>query len=219
MNDTANLVLGGDPYDDARVDLQVDLQGWGGDDDVFCRLYDSVDAKLAIEIGTWKGQSAATLGTYLKKLGHPHHLFCVDTFMGSPGEGEHDQMIDMVNGVPFIKLQFMHNMKSLGLSEFVSPVALTSADAFKLFRKKGVSFDYVYIDADHSYESVRNDIAMWWQLTNPGGILLGHDYIPGWPGVIRAVDEFAASQGYNVGLAPIRNNVPQNRVWFMYKGK
>jgi cephalosporin hydroxylase len=47
----------------------------------------------------------------------------------------------------------------------------------------------VFIDADHSYEGVRDDIATWRPLIQPGGIIAGHDYDPQFPGVAKAVDE------------------------------
>jgi predicted O-methyltransferase YrrM len=61
------------------------------------------------------------------------------------------------------------------------------------------TFDLVYIDADHVYESVSQDIADWYPKVKAGGYLCGHDYIENKIrkdgkntefGVIRAVDEF-----------------------------
>jgi len=57
------------------------------------------------------------------------------------------------------------------------------------------SLDFAFIDADHSYEGCRDDIAVWLPKLKPGGWLCGHDYHrPNYPleGVKRAVDEFAA---------------------------
>lgn len=51
------------------------------------------------------------------------------------------------------------------------------------------SLDFVFIDADHAYESVRRDIAHWHQKVRSGGWLGGHDYNAKWPGVVSAVDE------------------------------
>lgn len=56
------------------------------------------------------------------------------------------------------------------------------------------SFDVVYIDADHSYEAVRQDIELYLPKIRPGGFLAGHDYIKDsktWQGVYQAVNEFA----------------------------
>lgn len=65
------------------------------------------------------------------------------------------------------------------------------------------SLDFVYIDADHEYESVRADIHAWHERIRPGGLLCGHDYYDGYRdgamyGVARAVDEFCASRGLSV---------------------
>jgi hypothetical protein len=59
------------------------------------------------------------------------------------------------------------------------------------------TLDFVFIDADHSYEAVAADIDAWRSKIKPGGILSGHDYgHPRFPGVDRAVDErFKAQTG------------------------
>ncbi|MFA5754519.1 MAG: class I SAM-dependent methyltransferase [Patescibacteria group bacterium] len=54
-------------------------------------------------------------------------------------------------------------------------------------------FDYVYIDADHSYEGCLRDMGAWWTRVRQGGVMAGHDYIDTKSkagtdfGVIRAV--------------------------------
>jgi hypothetical protein len=49
--------------------------------------------------------------------------------------------------------------------------------------------DFVFIDAAHSYEAVKKDIALWQTKVRAGGWFGGHDYHSAHPGVIRAVDE------------------------------
>ena len=49
--------------------------------------------------------------------------------------------------------------------------------------------DFVFIDADHSYEAVADDIRAWRPKVSAGGILCGHDYRRWAVGVRRAVDE------------------------------
>lgn len=72
----------------------------------------------------------------------------------------------------------------------------------------GADLDLVFIDAAHDYASVRKDIASWWPLVKPGGILAGHDWNHRWPSVERAVtDCFPLMQ---VGVGP-------DSTWFVLK--
>jgi predicted O-methyltransferase YrrM len=59
------------------------------------------------------------------------------------------------------------------------------------------SFDLCYIDGDHRYEAVRDDILACKSLVRPGGYIGGHDY--GWydcPGVAPAVHDFLRKPDY-----------------------
>lgn len=63
------------------------------------------------------------------------------------------------------------------------------------------SLDFVFIDGDHAYESVKQDINDWFPKVRKGGIVSGHDYYlfrSGRGGIVQAVDEFAAQHGYQV---------------------
>jgi hypothetical protein len=65
------------------------------------------------------------------------------------------------------------------------------------------SFDFVYIDARHDYDSVKEDLGAWCAKVRPGGILAGHDYVDGdLPQgdfyVKSAVDEFFGERGIHV---------------------
>lgn len=63
------------------------------------------------------------------------------------------------------------------------------------------SLDFVFIDADHSYEGCKADIEAWAPKVKSGGYLCGHDYdhpIKVDFGVKRAVDEAVASNGWNL---------------------
>lgn len=56
------------------------------------------------------------------------------------------------------------------------------------------SIDFMYLDANHSYEPCLQDLNLWLPKIKAGGILAGHDYYEG-GGVKQAVDEFAAANG------------------------
>lgn len=55
------------------------------------------------------------------------------------------------------------------------------------------SLDCVFIDADHHYQAVLNDLLFWSKKVRPGGQILGDDY---WqPGVQQAVEHFQQITG------------------------
>lgn len=56
--------------------------------------------------------------------------------------------------------------------------------------------DFVYIDGDHRYESVKKDIELYYPKIKKGGVLAGHDY--NYYDVSRAVIEFANKSNLNV---------------------
>lgn len=72
-------------------------------------------------------------------------------------------------------------------------------------------FDFVFIDADHSYEGCHSDIKAWAGKIGTGGLLCGHDYdnvdYPQW-GVKQAVDEYVAANGLTLNLG-------DNFTWFV----
>lgn len=65
-------------------------------------------------------------------------------------------------------------------------IRLDSIRASRLFAPQ--SLDLVFIDANHAYETVRQDIEAWLPIVRNGGIISGHDYGV-YPGVARAVNE------------------------------
>jgi hypothetical protein len=70
------------------------------------------------------------------------------------------------------------------------------------------SFDFVYIDGDHSYEGCLHDIQNWRPKIRSGGILAGHDY--GCRGVGRALKElFVEGARHNIASEKI------GKCWFV----
>ncbi len=70
---------------------------------------------------------------------------------------------------------------------------------------KDRSLDFVFIDGNHSYEYVKEDIQLYLPKVKKNGLIGGHDYdYPGIEGVKKAVDEF---------FNPI---VEDNNTWWHY---
>jgi hypothetical protein len=62
-------------------------------------------------------------------------------------------------------------------------------------------FDWVYIDGNHLYEYVKQDLERFYPKVRSGGFLTGDDYTPGgwWKGgVKKAVDEFLEQRACDV---------------------
>lgn len=59
--------------------------------------------------------------------------------------------------------------------------------------------DFVYIDGNHDYEYVKKDIELYYPLVRKGGVIGGHDYVPTFKGVIKAVNEFAEDHSLVLG--------------------
>jgi len=75
------------------------------------------------------------------------------------------------------------------------------------------SLDFCFIDGDHRYEAVKEDIIAWTPKLRKGGILSGHDYdYPHFGGVTLAVDELLTD--FNLEL-DADGEVPTVKVWWI----
>ena len=65
------------------------------------------------------------------------------------------------------------NMDRCGLLDHVVPIIAPSRRASPLFADGSV--DSVFIDAEHTFEFVLENVTVWWPKIRPGGTLAGHD--------------------------------------------
>lgn len=85
------------------------------------------------------------------------------------------------------------------------------------------SLDWVYIDADHRYETAKADIEAWFPKVRKGGVFSGHDYIKNYSisgqefGVWKAVDEFCKKNGYKVNLIDDLSSGANFASWWFIK--
>lgn len=139
--------------------------------------------KRIIEVGVWKGLTTRVLAE--NTLGT---VWAVDHWQGVPHDPEQSWLYEHPVSV---YTQFCKNNKRYLESGKVKPIKMDSKTAaLALFTWYGKeSFDMIFIDADHSYEGCKTDIANYWPLLKHGGLFCGHDYTERWPGVVKAVDE------------------------------
>ncbi len=135
-----------------------------------------ISKKLNIaEIGVYKGRCTAMWNVMLMNNNIAYDYYAIDHFEGSEEhQKNYDYYTETLNNLNPI-LNKINLIKNDSLSE-----SQNYPDEF---------FDVVYVDASHDYESVKKDILHWYPKVKRGGIICGDDYIQGWDGVIRAVDE------------------------------
>jgi hypothetical protein len=134
-----------------------------------------------IEVGSWKGKSSAFMAAEIANSQKDIEFICIDTWEGSV---EHQDFKELKNLYDIFK----SNMKPL--EKYYRSIKSKSLDAVNLFPDQ--SLDFVFIDASHEYEDVKNDINAWFPKVKVGGVLAGHDYYENndyAPGVKMAVNE------------------------------
>jgi len=142
---------------------------------------------LAAEIGVLRGDNALTLVKALKF----EKLYLVDIwgiYRQTVRCGLRNKLKKEVRDISFEKF-YPIVVKRFADNSDVEILKISSVEALGRFPDE--CFDFVYIDASHSYKDVKMDIASWWPKVKKGGILAGHDYLlKEYPGLVQAVSEF-----------------------------
>jgi len=144
-----------------------------------------------VEVGCWKGRSAAYVGRLVGMLGG--QFFCVDHFAGS-SDRYREAYLEMLADED-VRASFESNMEAMGID--VGLHAASSTDAAALFDDRSV--DLVFLDASHDEAAVNDDIMAWRPKLRAGGILAGHDHNFDQPGVLAAVAGLCRELDVTVG--------------------
>ena len=126
------------------------------------------------EVGCWRGRSTTCLAD--NTIGSVH---AVDHWRGS----EEHQPVDADK----LYAMFIEQMFPYIASGKVVPIRGESVQVASKFQQSGRTFDMVFVDASHDYESVSADIRAWKPLVRSGGLFCGHD--AGHPPIMRALAE------------------------------
>ncbi len=186
--------------------------------------------RIGVELGSFKGQFANTiLNNWEGKL------LMVDVWRELP----HQEYDDASNHREHIDAysQSMENIK--GFEDRAYMLRMKGEHACDFIQDE--SLDFIYIDANHTYDAVKQDLKLWYPKIKSGGLVMGHDYLPdyfyegkeeknqavytypdgkpelakfsGFFGVKPAVDEFASENGYTVN----KTNEFLGTWWFIKK--
>lgn len=132
------------------------------------KLFRGVGAEIGVERAVFSRHIAQTASK----------LYCVDPWRFVSGYRDHVSQSNLDS--------FYEEAKGRMQSFNCEFIRKSSMDAVGDFEDE--SLDFVYIDADHRYENVKDDIREWSKNVKKGGIVSGHDYIEG-NGVMQAVNE------------------------------
>lgn len=139
------------------------------------------------EIGVWKGEFSAAL-----LEGNPQlHLLCVDPWQTyadwQDGKNGEQRKIDKAHQSALARLAGLH---CTVVRKFSAEAAEDVPDG---------SLDFIYVDANHGYDAVINDLTAWSPKVKRGGGIFGHDYrvFRHKPAieVVPAVQAFTKAQG------------------------
>jgi predicted O-methyltransferase YrrM len=148
-----------------------------------------LDGSHFVEVGTWLGKSAAYLAVEIINSNKKIKFDCVDLWENN----EEYKDMQVVRENKFYET-FLKNIDPI--KEYINPIKLSSLEAAKLYDDN--SLDFIFIDASHIYENVKNDIEAWYPKLKSGGVLAGHDYACS--DVEKAVREFTLKNTYNVTI-------------------
>lgn len=178
------------PEDD-KVEHFYQNENFGENWFTYPNLYSSMVNKFPsgsnfVEVGSWKGKSAAYMCVEIINSKKNINFYCVDTWLGSEEHQNNKDLNDLYN-------IFLANLKPV--KDYYFPIRQPSIIASKQFKDK--SLDFVFLDAAHDYDNVVQDILAWLPKIKDGGVLAGHDYYPNNPeycGVYDAVNSIFDSK-------------------------
>lgn len=150
------------------------------------RLFNDLGFKKGVELGVYRGRFTATIARRAPNL----ELIGVDAWTVYPGYKDY-VVSDLENEA------YLDAVRRTEIFPKVKLIKGWSMDVVKQFDDE--SLDFVFIDANHDYEYVVEDIAAWSKKVRKGGLVMGHDYFKTRRcnfGVIEAVNGWCSA--YNV---------------------
>ncbi|HTW54042.1 MAG TPA: class I SAM-dependent methyltransferase [Stellaceae bacterium] len=118
-----------------------------------------------VEIGTFTGEFA----DHICRFTQFGKLFCVDPYT------QYEKYEDGINSMDMDHLFLEAKNKVARYGEKVEFLRQFSVDAAKKFSDN--SLDFVYIDGNHQYDFVYQDLEAWYPKVRQGGLLCGDDAV------------------------------------------
>jgi len=130
-----------------------------------------------LEIGSWAGGSAISWAEALKQTGRAGRVTCIDTWHPyinlTNDQNQIYEVMDRAAHDNGILALFLHNIRASSVGDIIQYRQASSGSLLDLFAPQ--SFDLIYIDGDHRYSAVANDIRLAKILIRNPGIICGDD--------------------------------------------
>jgi len=139
-----------------------------------CAMAQQAPDGTGVEVGIYVGSSLIAWSLIRKGRGE-----CIGV----------DNWAYIQQGTPQQREKCYHNIEVSG-----SPAKVLEMNSLQAAHVVQAPLAFIFIDGDHAYESVKQDIAAWTPKVMPGGIVAFHDYgAKKHAGVKRAIDEWQLS--------------------------
>ena len=119
-----------------------------------------------VEVGAFLGRSAVFMAVEIINSGKNIKFDCIDHWQGSEEHNNNDEV-----NLERLYEDFLENIKPV--KGVVTPVKAHSVEASKLYEPN--SLDFVFIDASHDEESVKEDLFHWLPRVKESGVIAGDD--------------------------------------------
>lgn len=171
-------------YEFLKPMVHESIDGWFDFNKLYDRMINEVNEGYFVEVGSWLGKSACYMAEMIKRSGKQIEFDCVDLWSLEGNDPWYKQAFEKYGNIFDI---FQTNIAKTGYK--VGIKRMPSVEAAKLYNNE--SLDFVFIDANHQYQWVKEDIQAWLPKVKKGGYIGGHDYSDsdGHKGVVQAVNE------------------------------
>jgi hypothetical protein len=187
-----------------------EIPGWFAYEELYNAMVETAPhGSNFVEVGSWFGKSTNYLATKIRESKKNINFTCVDTWKGTDDEELHQNIVGAFNGDIFY--EFVDNTVLSNNYATFDIIKDTSHNAANQFQNNSINF--IMLDAGHSYESLMEDIKLWYNKVTPGGIISGDDYGV-FSGVTQAADEFFYNQ-FHKGFRSFARKKPRIQIKHM----
>jgi predicted O-methyltransferase YrrM len=157
-----------------NIENALKVQGWMDEHDLRWLAEEASKHSRIVEVGCWRGRSTTCLADNT-----PGVVYAIDHWRGS----EEHQPVDAERLYEMFREQMASYITAGKVVTFRADSTLAAAN----FAANCETFDMIFVDASHDYESFCADVRAWRPLVRPGGLFCGHD--AGHPPIVRALAE------------------------------